>query len=167
VRDTDKLTAFIWKERVPLLNSSDKTLVAVCIAIADGKVAFVMRKNKPAKGFWMPPMGHFEKGIDNDLMDTAFRETMEETRLIVDKSTLIFIRQLDLPRNIQMHIFSGKVTNPKDILGKTDALVANFFSGDSFPLSYNSIVPLPEKEKFLIPFFDEILRIANKQVAQS
>ena len=57
------------------------------IAIDDGRLLLVRRRNEPGRGSWAQPGGFLE--VDETVTEAAIRETLEETGLIVTPGEIV------------------------------------------------------------------------------
>lgn len=62
----------------------------VALIIKDGLILAISRRNN--KSLFGLPGGKFDEGVDKDTKDTAIRETLEETSVLIKDCELIFER---------------------------------------------------------------------------
>jgi ADP-ribose pyrophosphatase len=116
------------------------------VVIKDSKVLLVRRGIPPSEGLWAIPGGHVELG--ETLQETAERETLEETRIVIKAGDPIYafdlIEQDDSGR-IRFHFIVVDVKGEYvsgEPRGSDDALEARWLSWEeieNLPVSQNTL----------------------------
>jgi 8-oxo-dGTP diphosphatase len=116
------------------------------VVIKDSKVLLVRRGIPPSEGFWAIPGGHVELG--ETLQETAEREILEETRIVIKAGDPIYAFDLierDDSGRIRFHFIVVDVEGEYvsgEPRGSDDALEARWLSWEEIkvlPVSLNTI----------------------------
>jgi 8-oxo-dGTP diphosphatase len=103
-----------------------------CIVVEQDKVLLARRKFEPWRGFWYVPSGFVEYG--EDVEDTARREILEETGLIVELVRLFGVYSyFDDPRQHGIIILYLARQVGGQLQAGDDAAEVAFFRADAFP----------------------------------
>ena len=107
----------------------------------DGKIVLVLRGENPGKGLWGLPAGFME--IDETIEDTARRECLEETGLLIELGDLLGVwSYYHAPKQMAgvVVLFGARVTGGTLAPG-SDSVQVQFYSPDEIPeerLAFNT-----------------------------
>lgn len=102
---------YVWKRQTRVSAPPEIKQAGVMLIIKDGLILAISRRHN--KDIFGLPGGKFDDGSDNTPLDTAIRETFEETNILVHDAEFIYerIELGDSPNGVDFSSYAYYATN--------------------------------------------------------